>query len=293
MKRALVTGVSSGIGAAVASALLDDGWAVVGVSRRKPDILWRDGFTWIHAELRTAWQLVASSHRFDDGLDALIHCAAEQGPVGLLLGTDPLGWEQCVKVNLFGTLHVLQAALPYLLKRDDARVLLFSGGGAFGPRPNYSAYAASKAGVVALMETLADELTGRATVNCVAPGFVPTPIHRATLEAGPERAGWDAWQRAFGAEGERERDRLPDVVACVRHLLAPDTRGLTGKTISVEHDGWRSVTADRVSALNASDVWTRTRVSAEPDDPWVWTGHAPAFRFRPDLALAPAEIGAD
>lgn len=249
VKRALVTGCSSGIGLATARALLDDGWAVVGASRTPPPIL-HDSFTWEHIDLSFGYRVDSMVWRFETQLDALVHCAAVQGPVGPLSETDPRAWANTVKTNLIGTMHAVRVSLPYLRKSEDGRILLFSGGGAFGPRPDYSAYAASKAGVVALAETLSEELIDTTvTVNCVAPGFVPTPMHDASVLAG----------RAVPAGDGTEMARA---VACVRHLLSGATRGLTGKTVSAVHDDWQAIGPLNVDGLNNSPVWTRSRLPA-------------------------------
>ncbi len=259
-RMALVTGCSSGIGKAITENLLADGWGVWGVSRSEPQIE-HEAFWWVEWDFGEAdqdlWAL-----RFCLGtepFDALIHCAAQYGPIGPFETTRLGDWIETISVNLIGTAQVIKAALPRLRKSDDPRILLFSGGGAFNPRPRYSAYAASKAGVVSLVETLAEELAPEISVNGVSPGFVGTPIHKATLAAGPEQATDSEYAQALLAETYNP-EAMARAVACVRHLLSPDTRGLTGKTISAPHDSWQSVTTADVESLNDSPLWTRTRL---------------------------------
>jgi NAD(P)-dependent dehydrogenase (short-subunit alcohol dehydrogenase family) len=245
VKRAFVSGCSSGIGRAVAASLLADGWAVVGASRRYPQCF-RDEphFDWEAVEVSSAYRMDAATFRFEDRLDALVHCAAVQGPIGGLDDCDIGAWLGCVRTNLLGTYHAVRVALPYLRRSEDARILLLAGGGAFNARPGYSAYAASKAGVVSLMETLAEELKGTSVgVNCVSPGYVPTPMHGLPDEGSPQ---------------------MERAVACIRHLLAPETRGVTGRTISAEYDGWASITPETVPFLMASQMGTRTRHKVWP-----------------------------
>lgn len=244
MKTALVTGASSGIGKAVTLALLDQGWTVYGLSRTDPGID-HDRFMRLYADLYLPSEVdLAGRWLQRPGLDAVVHCAAVQGPVGPLRDSEPSEWQACIQVNLVGAYELVRATLPALERRaqqtGDSRILLFSGGGSFSPRPDYSAYAVAKAGVVSLMETLAVELDGSGiTVNCVAPGFVPTPM--------------------TGHEEDGPSPEKEQAVACVLRLLAPQTRGLTGKTISAPYDDWESINPLTVDGLNASPQGTRTR----------------------------------
>jgi NAD(P)-dependent dehydrogenase (short-subunit alcohol dehydrogenase family) len=261
VKRAMVTGVSSGIGNATAKALLKDGWQVLGVSRTQP-LLKHEQFRWAQTDVAIGYRVDQLSRFMEgDSLDALVHAAAVQGPVGKLSKVDAIEWAGTVRANLIGAFHVVRLALPYLRASDDGRIVLFSGGGAFGPRPNYSAYAASKAGVVALMETLAEE-EASVTVNCVAPGFVPTPIHAASLEAGAGVIGMDEFQKISAVMTDDDGEALRRAVSCVLHLLSDATKGLTGKTISAEHDDWGAIGPLNVEGLNDSPVWTRSRLPA-------------------------------
>lgn len=253
-KTALVTGVSRGIGAAIADMLIADGWSVIGLSRTAPPP--KDGLYWFCWDAGVGWgidEILESTGT--DVLDAVIHCAASQEPVGSIRDSDPYAWSKALYENLFGTYAVVTSSLPALERSPDARILLFSGGGSFSPRPNYSAYAASKAGVVALMEALAGELPPNVTANCVAPGFVPTEIHAPTLAAGPAIVGPEEFRHATRTgEGAMET-----VVDCVRHLLSPATRGLSGRTISAPFDDWANLDPATVPLVMASPAGTRTR----------------------------------
>jgi NAD(P)-dependent dehydrogenase (short-subunit alcohol dehydrogenase family) len=237
---------------AITRALLASDWYVVGMSRTYPGwALGNQSFDWVHADLRSGYGIETNRDRFGDHIDALINCAAIQGPIGLLDEVDYREWVEAVQTNLIGTYRVVRVALPYLERSEDGRILLFGGGGAFGPRPGYSAYAASKAGVVSLMETLAAEME-TPTVNCVSPGFVPTPMTMGVDHA------------------SSEMDRA---VACVLHLLSPAAKGLTGKTVSAEFDGWQQISQQTVPFLNASKMGTRERFKVwplEPDGTYVY-----------------------
>ena len=104
-------------------------------------------------------------------------------------------------MNLEGTFHVLRAFVALLRPEGNARakVLCFSGGGASKARANFSAYAASKTGVVRLVETLAEEWREMAIdINSVAPGTVPTRMTEEILQQ---------WRRSSRRGGNSSRTR--------------------------------------------------------------------------------------
>jgi 3-oxoacyl-[acyl-carrier protein] reductase len=261
-RQALVTGCSSGIGYTIAQALLADGWEVVGASRTRP-FLHHQRFRWAWTDVSSGETVRAlEQHLSSAPLDAVIHCAAVRGEIGPVEQTDPLAWIETIQTNLIGSYHVVSTMLPHLRRSADARVLLFAGGGAFEPRANFSAYSCAKAAVVRLAETLALELAGTSVaVNCVAPGFIMTPIHQATLEAGPELAGAE-YQQVLDGLATDDGSRLARAVACVRHLLSPFTHGLSGKTIAAQFDDWERLGPSTVPEVMATDVWSGRRVNA-------------------------------
>ena len=138
----------------------------------------------------------------------------------------------------------------------------FSGGGAFETFPNYSAYAASKAAVVRLSENMAHELKDLGVqVNCIAPGFVATEIHEATLNVGENKAGTDH----FRITKEKLKSgaapmRIP--LECVKFLISRDSDGLTGKTISAGFDKWNTEEFKHsIKEISESELYTLRRIN--------------------------------
>jgi NAD(P)-dependent dehydrogenase (short-subunit alcohol dehydrogenase family) len=143
-----------------------------------------------------------------------------------------------LKTQLFGAFLVTKHVVPLMRSERRPRILLLSGGGAFDPMPNLSAYGVSKAGIVRLAETLAIELAPKnIAVNALAPGFVPTDIFDPILAAGPERGGalYDTVV-SLVAEGSDNDVTLP--IECARFLISDAAASLTGKTISARFDPW-------------------------------------------------------
>jgi 3-oxoacyl-[acyl-carrier protein] reductase len=170
-------------------------------------------------------------------LHGMVAAAGIVGPIGPLDEVPPDELLETVAVNLFGTILALHHALPRL-RMTGGRAVTFSGGGATFPLPRYDGYAASKAAVVRLTENVAAAFAGEVEINAVAPGFVATAIHEATLKAGPERAGVDYHARTL--EQLREGG-LParEAAELVCFLLSDESRGITGRLVSAQWDPWR------------------------------------------------------
>jgi NAD(P)-dependent dehydrogenase (short-subunit alcohol dehydrogenase family) len=190
-------------------------------------------------------------------IDALIHAAAVLAPIGSVLEVDPAAWRANLEVNVFGTFAVVrQAALR--MRGRGGRIVAFSGGGAAGPFPNYTAYACSKVALVRFVETVAQELRGEGIeINALAPGFVATRMHQDTLAAGAA-AGADYLERT---KGELESGGVPPEVpaAAAVFLISEGARGITGRFVSAVHDGWQTWPG-HLAELDGSDLFTLRRV---------------------------------
>ena len=105
-----------------------------------------------------------------------------------------------------GVLHACQAVLPRMIERRSGKIIVLSGGGAAYARPNFSAYAASKAAVARLVETLAEEVRDKnIQVNCMAPGGAYTSMTDEILNAGERGRPEGDRRRAAGAPDGRRR----------------------------------------------------------------------------------------
>jgi len=270
----VITGASSGIGASLTRALSADGHRLFVCGRREDRLLevtqdnplarWQVVDVANNVEVEAFARMVYSETPM---VDALICCAGTFGPIGLVTEIDPTDWWRTLQTNLLGTFLAIHHFVP-LMKSGDGRIITFSGGGAFNPLPRCSSYASSKAAVVRLTETIAQELQSTGiSANCIAPGFINTEIHQATLNAGPVVAGSDFFSvtKAKLSEGAVPM-HVP--IDCIRFLLSDLSRGLTGKTISANFDPWSTPNfQNSIQEINESELYTMRRVNFNNFEP--------------------------
>ncbi len=263
-RRAVVTGGSRGIGRAVAGALAERGWRVMlvardaGVLERARGELAGEGHEAVALDVADEGSWLELAGRFDE-VDGLVCAAGVLDPVGPIGSYRTADFRRTLEVNVVGTLLAIEACLPALRARGGA-IATFSGGGATAPLPRFDAYAASKAAVARLSENIAVELQPDGVrVNCIAPGFVATDMHRATLAAGPELTGEDYYERT---RAELERGGVPASeaaeLACLLLERDPEVE-FTGRLISAQWDPWRDPSFHR-RLLQEPDLATIRRI---------------------------------
>lgn len=268
-KKAIITGGSEGFGKAVALFFLKEG-AQVMICARNAEMLFKTRdelsiFGNIQAQCcniaspSDVEQLIHSTYETFGGIDILVSNAAIHGPKGSFEQDNWDDWSDTIDINLKGSALLCHKTIPYFKKQKSGKIILLSGGGATKSMPYFSAYAASKAGLVRLGETLADELKDfNINVNMVAPGAMNTRLLDDVLAAGPEKVGEKYYQQVL--EQQRTGGTLLEKGAALCVFLASDeSKGITGKLISAVWDPWDSL-PEHVNDLNNSDIYTLRRI---------------------------------
>jgi len=183
-KTALVTGATGGIGGAIAKALHAQGAHVVlsGTRQEALDALAAElgsRVSTVACNLGDAAEvdgLVAAAEAVAAPLDILIANAGITRD-GLLLRMKDEDWEAVIKVNLEAYFRLSRAALKGMMKRRHGRIIGITSVVGVTGNPGQTNYAASKAGMIGFSKALAQEVASRnVTVNCVAPGFISSPM---------------------------------------------------------------------------------------------------------------------
>jgi len=272
---ALITGSSQGLGAAIASHFLAQGAAVSLCARSHDDLAAQYAQLSAHypperVHIKTAD--VASKAEVDalfdatlalfGRLDILVNNAGVYGPMGAI---DVLDWDQWVdalRINLVGTAYCARRAIAIFKARRYGKIINMSGGGATKPLPGLSVYAASKAAVVRLTETLALEVKDWGIdVNAVAPGALATRLTDQLVDAGPGRVGAALHAQMVKVQADGGTPLRYGAERC-GYLASAQSDGLTGRLIAALWDPWPFDGAIS-RELAASDIYTLRRVEAK------------------------------
>jgi NAD(P)-dependent dehydrogenase (short-subunit alcohol dehydrogenase family) len=238
---AVVTGAASGMGLAIARRLATDGSRVAlldlraEAAQRAAEELREAGAQSLGVEADVTDRAAVDA--------ALGKVRAELGPVAIMVtaaGLDAFerfgeitreSWERVVGVNLTGTFHCLQAALPDMLEAGWGRMLTISSSSAQSGAPRMAHYVAAKAGVVGLTRALALELARKAiTVNVVTPGMIDTPMLRRAADSGDIGALEKTAARVVpvGRAGRPE-----EIAAMCGFLCSDEAAFITGQVIGI------------------------------------------------------------
>jgi len=193
-------------------------------------------------------------------IDILVNNAAVQGPIGPMDENPWDEWKQTVTTDLLGPAYLIRSVLPLMKKQKKGKIINLSGGGATGPRENYSAYAIAKTGIVRLTETIAKEVSGyNIEINAIAPGAMNGRMLEETLKAGEKAVGEKEYAKAL--ERKKNGGASPETPARLCLFLASEeSNGISGRLISAIWDDWEHFTEDRIAKMRAGDIYTLRRI---------------------------------
>lgn len=232
-KTALVTGATGGIGEAIAAALIAQGAkvAISGTRQEKLDALAGKFGTHavpIAANLNDAAgvaKLADDAAKALEKIDILV-CNAGITRDGLAMRMKDEDWDEVVRVNLTGSFQLIRACLRGMMKQRSGRIIsVTSIVGATG-NPGQANYCAAKAGLTGMTKSLAQEVASRGiTVNCLAPGFISTPMTEVLTEDQQARIRTNIPMGEMGTPA--------DIAAGVVYLASDEARYVTGQTLHI------------------------------------------------------------
>lgn len=240
MTVAMVTGGGSGMGRSVCLHLAQRGDAVAVVDRDA------DAAEHVAEEIRSAGGTagaletdVSDRAQVDE---TVAEIRADLGPIGILVtsagisGFTPFmeitteAFEQMLAVNLTGTFHCVQSAIPDMIDSGWGRIVLVSSSSAQRGGPGMAHYASSKGGVFALTKSLALEFAPLGiTVNNIAPSSIETPMHASARAAGK----LSSVEEASARMPVKRLGTGDDIAAAALFLVSDEASYFTGQTMGV------------------------------------------------------------
>ena len=232
-KTALVTGASGGIGGAIARALHGAG-ATVALSGRRVEAMeplaaeLGDRVHVIPADLSSAEgtdKLAADAEAAMGGIDILINNAGLTRDT-LMMRMKDEDWQAVIDVNLTAAFRLSRAVLRGMMKKRYGRIIGITSIVGVTGNPGQANYAASKAGMIGMSKSLAQEVAARGvTVNCIAPGFIATAMTDELTDAQKEGI--------MGAIPAGRMGTSEEIAAAALYLASDEAAYVTGQTMHV------------------------------------------------------------
>jgi len=232
-KTALVTGASGGIGESIALALHKQGAKVciTGTNLKKLNQINQDSsmvFSQVVCDLSNREDLkkiIPSVEEKLGKIDILINNAGITRDQLMMRMQDDI-WDEVIQTNLNSSFYLSKSVIKGMMKRKFGRIIQISSVVAFTGNPGQSNYVASKAALVGMTKSLALEVASRnITVNCIAPGFIRTPMTNVLNEDQQEKLMQKIPMQRFGSPA--------DIAAASVYLSSDEASYITGTTIHV------------------------------------------------------------
>ncbi len=244
-KMILISGAGSGIGRAISKTLADAGNSIILLGRNRQPLEETlalldtpSNHSIITADIRDAQSIQVSMRELNPVLQGVV---ANAGLGGENHYGDNDRWHDIVDTNLTGTYQLVQEALPYFSAKENGfrQIVIIASILARLGVPGYSAYCASKAGLLGLMRSWAVELASeKILVNAICPGWVNTQMAVQGLETFAQTSG-QAYEKIYEEQMSQvllgKMSEAEEVANLIRFLISENQSSITGQTLDINN----------------------------------------------------------
>jgi 3-oxoacyl-[acyl-carrier protein] reductase len=194
-------------------------------------------------------------------IDFCIITLGTQEPIGNFIDLDFDMWKTNLNLNLIVPAFLTQYFAKSFCANKKGSIVLFSGGGGTNARPLFSAYSASKTGLIRFVETISYELSSLGVrINAVAPGVMPSKMMLEILdheEILPEKEINEARKSLNSSNYDESK-----IIDLCNFLISEESIGISGKLISAEWDNWQNW-PKYIQSIKETDLYTLRRVTGK------------------------------
>jgi NAD(P)-dependent dehydrogenase (short-subunit alcohol dehydrogenase family) len=240
MKRAIIAGIDSGLGTLIANHLTSKGWKIEGTTRRTGvnSVKYPKDFNIRNCDFSNSESIdacVSEILEFNKDWQVLVLAIGTLVPIGEFTSIKFEQWQSSYSVNFLGQMNFIQKLMKYSSNASNQLVLTFAGGGTNGPTPNFSSYTLAKIALIKAMELLASEIPNTKFVS-LGTGWMDTPIHTQTLEAGG--AAGDAYFDTLKRLEMNNFGKPTDLLNFVDWAISAEKEIVSGRNFSLQGDPW-------------------------------------------------------
>ncbi len=273
-KNIIITGASEGLGFEIAKRFIENNANLIICSsnykkiksafyRLNKDLKYYQKIYFYKIDLsqeKEVYKFVKFTKNKFKKIDCLINNAAMLGPMGKLEDLDWKKFKKTIQVNFLSPALIIKLLLPIFKKQKKGKIIQIAGGGSSSPSILRNPYAASKAGIVRLVENISEELKLlklNVQINSVSPGVMNTKMFKKIIIKGKKILG-NKMIRELNKKNNNKTD-YNKIVELIFFLSSNFSKEITGKNISANWDNWK-IWNNNINKIKKSDLYTIRRI---------------------------------
>jgi 3-oxoacyl-[acyl-carrier protein] reductase len=193
-----------------------------------------------------------------NNISFFINTIGDQNPIGSFVDLNFEDWQRNIEINFLLQAKLLHYFARHFVDLGSGSIVVFSGGGSSNSRPQFSAYASAKTGLVRLVEILGQEMFSHGVkINAIAPGIIPSVMQNEILK---NKKVVSTSEYLSASKALKNTNFNPKkIIDLIEFLISNESEGISGKLISAEWDRWWEWPTS-IDEIRNSDYYTLRRI---------------------------------